>query len=93
VAEDPLNSYEPPPLAEQIVPYRRFGDDELALTLLAFSKKFGGPGIATPADTGMSFYCPGCEENVRHVTRPDEVMVCPLCGERPGILAIGRGPR
>lgn len=92
--KDPLEGYEPPPLKEQIEPYEHFGDAELAVTLLAFGKKFGGPGIATPADAGASYHCPNCEENVRAVTRStDSVLRCPLCGELPGMLTLGEGPK
>jgi len=93
--KDPLEGYEPPPLSEQIEPYRPFGDDELAVTLLAFEKRFGGPGrTGAVADVGASFYCPNCEENVRSISRPNgPVSTCPLCGEMPGALVLGEGPK
>lgn len=92
--EDPLDGYEPPPLKEQIEPYEDYGDTELAVTLLAFSKQYGGPGISRPAIRGFDYECQTCEENVRGVTRPDgAVLACPMCGESPGALTLGRGPK
>lgn len=91
---DPLDELGPAPLAEQIEPYRDFGDAELAVTLLAFEKQYGGPGVSSPAVRGFDYECQNCEENVRGVTRPDgPPMACPLCGEHPGALTLGRGPQ
>lgn len=93
--KDPLDLNEPPSLAEQIEPYREFGDAELAISLLKYQRSFGGPGLpSAAADVGYSFYCPNCEENVRSISRPNgEVSICPLCHELPGMLALGEGPR
>lgn len=80
------------PLREQIAPYREFGDVELAVTLLAFEKTFGGPGIHNPATAGQHYHCPNCEEDVRGVSRDMEsIIACPLCGDTPGLLVLGRG--
>lgn len=92
--KDPLDGYEPRPLREQIEPYEKYGDAELAVTLLLFEKKNSNPGINTPANVGFTYYCPTCEENVRQVSRgPESVGKCPLCGEWPGALALGSGPK
>jgi hypothetical protein len=103
--EDPLDAIEGPTLNEQIEPYRRYGDTELAITLLSFQKQnqIGVPCLgegaafdvsSQPAKTGYDFYCPDCECNVRGVSKStSEVCLCPLCGDTPGILALGRGPR
>lgn len=103
---DPLDALERPTLAEQIEPYRAYGDSELALSLLAFHKQFavtvgalGSPADRTtfdvrcrPADAGATFACPDCEEVVRGVSIPGVgVSRCPLCGETPGMLELGRG--
>ncbi|ELY68902.1 hypothetical protein [Natrinema versiforme] len=103
---DPLDDFEPPPLAEQVDPYRGYGDTELALSLLAFHKQHamsvGALGYETdrlsfdvrcrPADTGANYHCPDCEEPVRGVSKPGEgVLSCPLCGETPGALVLGKG--
>lgn len=92
--KDPLDDIEFPTLAEQIEPYRQFGDTELALSLLSFAKHYGTPGISRPADVGADYHCPDCEENVRGVSRPSGgVVACPLCGEEPGMLTLGKGPK
>lgn len=89
---DPLDDLEMPTLREQLEPYRYLGDAELELTLLGFSKQFGGPGIARPADCGADYHCPECGENVRGVSGSGTVLACPICGEQPGMLTLGRGP-
>lgn len=91
--KDPLDGYEPPPLAEQIEPYRDYGDDELAVALLAFERSFGGPGISAPCKRGADYHCPNCEADVRGITLDGQVLRCPLCGETPGALTIGTGPK
>lgn len=91
--KDPLDLHEPEPLSEQVEPYQQYGDDELAVALLGFSKKFGGPGIATPCVALADYHCQNCDEDVRGVSRPDgDVLECPICGEIPGMLTLGRGP-
>lgn len=108
-AEDPLDGIEPPPLIDQIAPYRKYGDTELAVSLLAFGKREGagvpmlrdsGESIGTfqvnsqPAAAGADYFCENCEENVRGVSRSaSTILTCPLCGEQPGMLTLGRGPK
>ncbi|ELY73244.1 hypothetical protein [Natrinema pallidum] len=102
----PLDDLERPTLAEKVGPYRGYGDTELALSLLAFHQKFavavgalGSPADrltfdvrCRPADTGANYHCPDCDEPVRGVSRPgDGVLSCPLCGETPSALVLGRG--
>lgn len=88
---DPPDGSEPPDLSEQLQPYRRYGDAELAVTLLAFQRRYGGPGISTPADVGPDYHCENCDKDVRGVSRPNgDVFVCPFCGETPGFLGVGR---
>lgn len=106
--EDPLDGIEPPPLKEQIAPYREYGDTELALALLYFQKReqVGVPALddgsghgrfavnSCPADAGFDYECQNCEENVRGVSRDaSSVLACPLCGETPGMLTLGSGPQ
>lgn len=104
---DPLDALDHPTLAECIEPYRKYGDTELAVALLAFGRRFsaGVPSLkrgelgqfavrGQPANVGFDYYCPDCEENVRGVRRPSEsLLACPLCGEEPGMLTLGRGPK
>lgn len=102
--QDPLDAYEPPSLAEQVEPYRKYGDGELAVALLHFGKKFGRgvPALSSgeigtfevrcqPANTGATHVCSTCDEEVRLVVRPDGPFRCPACGERVGVLELGRG--
>ncbi|PCR88642.1 hypothetical protein [Natrinema ejinorense] len=104
--QDPLDDLERPTLAEKVGPYRGYGDTELALSLLVFHQKFavavgalGSPADrltfdvrCRPADTGADYVCEHCEEAVRGVSRPDgDVLSCPLCGETPGMVTLGRG--
>lgn len=107
--KDPLDAIEHPTLAEQVEPYRKYGDGELAISLLHFQKreavgvpplKQSGTDAATfavqsqPANVGFSYHCPSCKENVRQVTRsPESVGKCPMCGKHPGMLALGEGPK
>lgn len=92
--KDPLDEIEHPTLAEQIAPYRKYGDTALAISLWSFERKFGGPGLSRPCVKGADYYCPNCEENVRGVSRPSgKVVACPLCGEEPGMLTLGKGPK
>jgi hypothetical protein len=92
--KDPLDGLEPPTLAEQIETYRKYGDAELAVTLLTFAKCYGGCGLSSPAKQGFDIWCPTCEENVRTVTKPGgPVCTCPLCGNQPGLLVLGSGPK
>lgn len=103
---DPLDDIEQPSLAEQVEPYRKYGDTELALSLLSFHKPFatsvsalGFDGEtaqfdvrARPDDTGANYECQHCNEPVRGVSRPGEdILHCPLCGEFPGALTLRRG--
>lgn len=104
---DPLDEIQVPTLAEQIAPYRKYGDTELALALLHFQKQegIGVPALtdgssmsrfcvnSQPANAGATFYCEECEENVRQVSRPDNLVFCPLCRQRPGMDTLGRGVR
>lgn len=91
---NPPDGSEPPELTEQLRPYRRYGDDELAVTLLAFQKHFGGAGISAPADAGPDYHCETCQKDVRGVSRPNgDVLVCPFCGNAPGTRTIDRGPQ
>lgn len=105
---DPLDELERPKLADQIEPYREYGDTDLALALLHFQKReaVSVPALKNPSDlalfeansqpanVGFDYYCESCEENVRGVSRPNgEVLQCPLCGEGPGMLTLGRGPK
>lgn len=93
---DPLEGYEPPPLREQIEPYLNYGGEQLAIHLLHFAKKYGGPGVPpSPADHEADYYCPNCEENVKSITSPslDKMCACPMCGEFPGALTLGTGPQ
>lgn len=91
---DPLDRIDTPTLAEQIEPYRKYGDTELALSLLYFEKCNAGPSLNTPAATGFTYHCAECEENVRAVSRPrGELLACPLCGVFPGARILGEGPK
>lgn len=66
----------------------------LLKALADFKKHYGGPGIPRPAVAGADYRCPNCDDNVRGVPGDDgSVMVCPMCGEVPGALTIGRGPQ
>lgn len=90
---DPLDPYRLPTLAEQIELYRRYGDTELAIALLNY-EWFGQGSANSPADVGADFHCPNCEENVRGVSRPrGPYCACPLCGDEPGMLVLGSGPK
>jgi rubrerythrin len=106
MTHDPLEDYEPaPPLAEQIRPYRKYGDTELALALLAFGKREAMtlPALkpadaeerspfdvpSQPATAGADYHCPECDTEVRLVYRPDNAS-CPACGAPPSALALGR---
>lgn len=90
--DDPVS--EPPSLREQVEPYLKYGDAELAVSLLNFQKRFGGPGIARPALRGADYHCPECEVNVRGVSRSAETLLsCPICGTQPGMLTLGSGPK
>jgi hypothetical protein len=100
--EDPLGDLElsGPTLAEQVAPYQKYGDDELAVALLEFQRRHSAPGLngharfGSPADVGANFECPNCEVNVRSVSKPNgPFTACPCCGENPGMLALGRGPQ
>lgn len=105
--QDPLDAYEPPPLAEQVEPYLEYGDAELAVSLLSFEKTFAVavPSLADgsqrspfdvrcqPANTGATHTCTDCETDVRLVSRPGEPFRCPACGRRVGALELGRGVR
>lgn len=95
MVDDPLDWIEHPTLAEQIEPYRKYGDTALALSLLTYEKHYGGPGRpGVPANCGFDYHCENCEENVRGVSRPSaQVVACPLCGEEPGMLTLGKGPK
>lgn len=103
---DPYDDLEQPTLAEEIEPYRAYGDTELALSLLAFHRQhavaigtLGSPADrmtfdvrCRPADVGADFHCPDCDKTVRAVSRPDGgVCRCPLCGDTPSMVALGRG--
>ena len=91
---DPLEDLDLPTLAERIEPYRDYGDSELALSLWHFERRFGGAGLAAPADTGYDYHCSECETNVRGISAPDgRIMACPICGTEPGALTLGRGPK
>jgi hypothetical protein len=94
---DPLVEVEPPPLSEQIAPYLTYDSDSddthLAMSLLMYQRKFGGPGVASPAKHGADFHCPNCEIDVRGVSKNGRVQLCPKCGECPGALALGKGPK
>ena len=103
--KDPLDEIEWPTLAEQIEPYRKYGDSELAVSLLGFQRRFqvSIPALTTgsvatfeagcrPADVGADYVCENCDEAVRGVSKPGEgVLLCPLCGETPGMLTLGTG--
>lgn len=103
--KDPLDAIEHPTLADQVKPYQKYGDDELAVALLHFQKKFesGLPALNSneattfqarcrPADTGASYICEDCQEPVRGVAIPGRgVQICPLCSETPSMLELGRG--
>lgn len=106
--DDPYDLIEHPPLADKIEPYRKYGDTELALSLLGFQNQnaVAVPSIdrpedhsifavrCQPANAGFTYYCEQCEENVRGVTRPGVgVLNCPLCGKQAGMLELGRGPQ
>lgn len=90
---DPLDGLEHPTLSERIEPYRDYGDTELALSLWHYEKAYGGNGIAAPANHGFDFHCSNCEENVRGVSAREKILACPICGETPGMLTLGRGPQ
>lgn len=100
--QDPLDELEDnsPPLSEQVKPYQKYGDDELAVALLMYQRQHSAPGLngharfGSPADVGANFECPNCEVNVRSVMMPNgPPTACPCCGEVPGMLALGRGPQ
>lgn len=101
---DPLEDHEPPSLADQLRPYRKYGDDELAVALLGFQRRFqvAVPSIGSdhatfaarcqPAEVGAEFVCDDCEKPVRSVAIPGAgVCRCRLCGETPGMATLGRG--
>lgn len=99
---DPLDDLEDdyPSLAEQVEPYQKYGDDELAVALLMYQRQHSAPGLngharfGSPAAAGATFECPNCEVNVRSVSKPNGPFTrCPCCGENPGMLALGRGPQ
>lgn len=90
---DPLDNLKRPTLAEQVAPYAVYGDAELALSLLAYERQYGGPGFSAPATAGFDYHCPDCEENVCGVMTTETVVACPLCGRDPGMLTLGRGPK
>lgn len=104
--KDPLDAIEHPTLAERIKPYRKYGDSELALSLLHFQQReqIGIPSLnrdsksfevdSQPANVGYEFECPNCNENVRSVSIPNKgLTLCPLCLQNPGMLALGKGPQ
>lgn len=91
MATDPLDELSIPSLKDQLEPYEYVGNAELELALLAFAKKFGDPGIATPAAALADYRCPECRQTVRGVSRgTDSVLLCPICGHQPGALTLGR---
>lgn len=101
---DPLEDHMPPSLANQLRPYRKYGNDELAVTLFGFQRRFqiAVPSLGSdhgafavrcrPEDADADFVCGDCEELVRSVAIPGEgVCRCPLCGEMLGMATLGRG--
>lgn len=66
----------------------------LRKSLSDFEKHYGGTGLPRPAVAGADYRCPNCDENVRGVSGDDgSVLNCPICGDAPGALTIGRGPQ
>ena len=64
--EDPLKEMDLFSLSEQVDPYRKYGDMELALTLLQNDKQHGGAGLPpSPADHGPDYICQNCDEAVK----------------------------
>lgn len=63
--------------------------DDLRDDLDLYARKWGGPGIGSPANHRADTYCKECDQMVRMVHRPPESHHCPLCGRRPGILELG----
>lgn len=94
MTDDPLDGMQrAPPLRDQLAPYLGFGDAELAVSLLAYQKMHPTQAFGSPADVGADYHCPDCEKDVRGVSRPDDPgRRCPICGELPGMLVLGRGP-
>lgn len=90
--EDLVESIDHPTYAEQVRPYKKFGDGELAVSLYMFARKFGGPGIGSPAARGADYHCPECDADVRGVSIDGEVLLCPMCHHQPGLLTLGTGP-
>jgi len=90
-------SEQPTDLRDQLDPYLDYceGDDTgLAIALWGYAQQYGGPGRpGAPADHGPDYHCPTCEVDVRGTSGRGEVLVCPLCGEVPGLEAIGLGPK
>jgi len=92
---DPLDDIDPKPLSEQLKPYLQFDivDAELAVSLRTYERRFGGPGLpGRPADHTAEYHCQNCNEDVRSISDGDRILVCPLCGEIPGMLTLGEGP-
>lgn len=102
MADDPYDDleYDQPSLSEQVAPYQQYGDAELAVALLEFQKQHSVPGlnesvrVGAPAASGATFECQHCNVNVRGVATPSAPSQrCPCCGERPGMLTLGKGPQ
>lgn len=65
---------------------------EVADALRMYEQKFSSCGIASPCSVGADFHCPDCDLDVRGVVRDNKILLCPICGNFPGALALGRGP-
>lgn len=65
---------------------------ELERELKRYERRYGGPGISKPAYRGFDYHCPNCDKDVRS-TNHNGIMNCPICGDSPGALVLGRGPK
>ena len=69
-------------------------DRAVSRALERFEQHYGGIPLPSPARHDQAdYHCPNCETDVRGITDGDRVLACPCCGETPGALVIGRGPK
>jgi hypothetical protein len=91
---DPLDEHDAQRAQDRAIKYRAYGSEELAEALAMYEAKFGKYPTPSPARCGADYHCPNCLTDVRGISLSSkEILLCPLCGDRPGLVVLGEGPR